>query len=58
MENPAKQEEEYKRIMAELQERELGPDDYDLLLSLEQKQTQMPLNKFLANTFEKVFKPP
>ena len=35
MENPAKQEEEYKRIMAELQERELGPDDYDLLLSLE-----------------------
>ena len=31
----SKQNSEYTRIMEELQNRELGPEDYDLLLKLE-----------------------
>ena len=34
--------------MAELQNRELGPEDYDLLLSLENKQSMISLPRFLA----------
>ena len=44
--------------MEELQTRELGPEDYDLLLSLEQKQKNISLPRFLAMGFDKVFKPP
>ena len=44
--------------MEELQTRELTPDDYDLLLSLEQKQSMISLPKFLAMAFEKAFPPP
>lgn len=44
--------------MTELQERELGPEDYDLLLKLEQKSSTVPMHQFLAKEFEKAFKPP
>jgi hypothetical protein len=55
--NPAKQSEDYKRIMEELQTRELTPNDYELLLSLEEKQAHISLEKFLAMAFEKSFPP-
>ena len=42
---------EYKRIMEELQTRELGPEDYDVLLTLEQKQSMTSINRFLALGF-------
>lgn len=37
--NPAAYNDEYKKVMEQLQnsDRELGPEDYDLLLSLENK---------------------
>jgi len=44
--------------MEELQTRELTPEDYDLLLSLEQKQNLISLPKFLAMAFEKAYPPP
>lgn len=44
--------------MEELQTRELGPQDYDLLLSLENKQSIISLPRFLALGFEKAFPPP
>ena len=44
--------------MQELQTRELGPEDYDFLLNLEQKQTMISLHKFLAMAYEKIYKPP
>ena len=44
--------------MEDLQTRELGPEDYDLLLQLGQNQTMMSLQRFLATSFEKTFKPP
>ena len=44
--------------MEELQTRELTPNDYDLLLSLEQKQNCISLPKFLAMAYEKTYKPP
>jgi len=44
--------------MEELQTRELGPEDYDLLLSLEQKQSMITLHRWLFMGFEKAFKPP
>ena len=44
--------------MEELQTRELTPDDYELLLSLEQKQSCISLPKFLALAFEKAHPPP
>jgi hypothetical protein len=44
--------------MEELQTRELGPEDYDLLLNLEQKQSMISLHRFLSMGFEKVYKPP
>lgn len=46
--NPAKENAEYKKIMEELQTRELTPNDYELLLSLEQKQACIQLPKYLA----------
>ena len=53
-----KQTSDYQRIMTELQDRELSPEDYDLLLQLEQKQSTQSMHQFLAQQFEKVFKPP
>ena len=44
--------------MAELQTRELGPEDYDLLLSLENKQSIISLPRFLAGAFDKANPPP
>ena len=44
--------------MAELQTRELGPEDYDLLLSLENRQNIISLERYLAMSFEKAFPPP
>ena len=44
--------------MLELQTRELTPDDYDLLLSLEQKANNISLPKFLALAFERAHPPP
>ena len=44
--------------MEELQTRELGPHDYDLLLSLENKESIISLPRFLALSFEKTFEPP
>ena len=38
----SKQNSEYQRLMLELQERELGPEDYDILLKLEQASTSVP----------------
>ncbi len=52
------QNEQYKKLMEELQTRELGPDDYDMLLSLESKQSTISLPRFLAMGFEKAHKPP
>ena len=43
--------------MEELQTRELTPNDYELLLSLEEKQSHISLPKFLAMAFEKAFPP-
>ncbi len=47
---------EYQRIMQELQTREIQPEDYDLLLQLESRSNVVPLPKFLAVSYEKVFK--
>ena len=44
--------------MEELQTRELGPDDYDKLLSLENKKSIISVPRFLAMGFEKSFPPP
>ncbi len=52
--NPANYNEEYQRIMRELQTREIRPEDYDLLLQLESSQNAVPLPKFLALAYEKV----
>lgn len=43
----SKQSQDYQRIMEELQNRELGPDDYEILLQLEQKQSTVPVHRFL-----------
>ena len=56
--NAAQYNEEYRRIMQELETRELGPEDYDLLLSLENKQNIISLPRFLAMGFEKAFETP
>ena len=56
--NPSQYNDEYKKLMEELQTRELGPDDYDMLLSLEQKSSIISLPRFLAMGFEKAFPPP
>ena len=48
-------DEEYQRIMREIQDREITPDDYDLLLNLEQKGTKesdVSLGHFLAMAFK------
>ena len=57
-ENPVKKTDDYKKLMEELQDRELTPEDYDILLSLEQKQSCISLEKFLAIAFEKAYPPP
>jgi len=44
--------------MEELQDRELGPEDYDLLLSLENKKNLITLPKHLAMAIEKAMPPP
>ena len=54
----SKQNSEYQRLMLELQERELGPEDYDILLKLEQASTCVPQHRFLAQSFIDAFKPP
>ena len=41
--NPNQDNEEYKKLMEELQTRELGPEDYDMLLQLGQNQSMMSL---------------
>ena len=53
-----KQTAQYKKVMEELQQRELGPEDYDLLLQLENQKTTVSLQRFLALGFEKVHQPP
>ena len=40
--------------MRELQTREIQPEDYDLLLSLENRSNTVPLPKFLGVAFEKI----
>lgn len=57
-EDASKQTSEYTRIMQELQERELGPDDYDILLKLEQASSDITPHRFLMQAFEKAHKPP
>ena len=54
----SKQSSDYQRIMEELQSRELGPDDYEILLQLEQKESNISQHRFLAQAFEKAFKAP
>ena len=49
--------EEYRRIMEELQSRELGPEDYELLLQLERTSLTIPSQKFLAKAFIDNYKP-
>ena len=44
--------------MEELQQRELGPEDYDLLLQLENQKTSISMQRFLALGFEKTYPPP
>lgn len=44
--------------MEELQTRELTPNDYELLLSLEEKQATISMPKFLAMAYEKAHPPP
>ncbi len=39
--------------MRELQDREIGPEDYDLLLQLESKSNGMTMPKFLAIAYQK-----
>ena len=55
---PYQEEDQYKKLMAELQTRELGPQDYERLLSLENKQSIISLPRFLAMSFEKANPPP
>ncbi len=40
--------------MRELQTREIQPEDYELLLSLENRGNTVPLPKFLACSYEKI----
>lgn len=44
--------------MEELETREIGPEDYDLLLSLEVKRGVISLPRWLAMGFDKAFEPP
>ena len=48
---------DYQRIMRELQTREIQPEDYELLLSLETRGNMISLPKFIALCFEKLLLP-
>ena len=45
--------EDYTRLLQELQNREISPEDYETLLSLETRSNVISLAKFLALGFEK-----
>lgn len=51
--SPSNYNDEFNRIMKELQTREIRPEDYELLLSLETRQNIISLPKFLAMAFER-----
>ena len=51
-------DEEYQKIIEELQTRELGPQDYDILMSLQDKTNEISLNRWLTIGYEKAFPPP
>lgn len=55
--NASHYNEEYQRIMRELQSREIRPEDYELLLSLESASTAVALPKYLAVSFERMLPP-
>lgn len=57
-EDTLKQDSDYRRIIEELQQRELGPDDYEVLMRLEEKQSDVTLHRFLAKACVDAFKPP
>lgn len=50
--------EDYARLMSELQTRDIMPEDYDMLLQLEQAGNKVPLPKFLALAYDKATPPP
>lgn len=52
---PASYNEDYNKLMRELQTREIRPEDYELLLSLETRSNIISLPKFIALAFEKAF---
>ena len=51
--NATQYSDEYQRVMRELQGREIQPEDYELLLSLETRANIVSLPKFLALAYEK-----
>jgi hypothetical protein len=51
--NASAYNDEYTRLMRELQGREIRPEDYEMLLALEQAGNKVPLPKFLVQAFEK-----
>ncbi|TNV83538.1 hypothetical protein FGO68_gene6905 [Halteria grandinella] len=55
--NPNQFNDEYQRVMRELQTREIQPEDYELLLSLEQRGGGVSLYKFLAVSYDKMLPP-
>lgn len=52
--NASHYNDDYQRIMRELQTREIRPEDYELLLSLEQRGNTVPIAKFMAVSYEKM----
>lgn len=55
--NASAYNEEYTRLMTELQTREIRPEDYDMLLQLEAAGNKVPLPKFLAMAYDKANPP-
>eukprot|EP00347_Sterkiella_histriomuscorum_P013158 403365789 len=55
--NASQYNDDYVRLMQELQNREIRPEDYDLLLQLEQSSQKVPLPKYLAQVFDKANPP-
>lgn len=51
--SPSQYNDEFQNVMRELQNREIRPEDYDLLLNLETRQNIISLPKFLALAFER-----
>ncbi|CDW88804.1 e3 ubiquitin-protein ligase zswim2-like [Stylonychia lemnae] len=55
--NASSYNEEYVRLMTELQSREIRPEDYEMLLQLEQSSNKVPLPKYLVSVFDKANPP-